>query len=555
LKLRRTIIASSFPFFTVALALNACDDDSTTATTRDGGLDARATSDAMPVIDATGTDANDTDAADAAVCATGDFSWATTGGAMSQGQEVHGVASDKDGNAWITGTFIGSATWGTFMLTSTDNVHTTAFVAKLDPAGKVLFAAALNPDPALGNGGLSANGARVRVDAAGNAYVVGTFIKSIKIDSVNLVQQNTGGYGAAFVIKFDPTGKAVWGAATANNGGSDENGYDVAVDTNGDVYVAGSYNGQASFRNYFTDGGVATQFDVTAATGGEEKPFLAKYSQTQNAWVWAKGWIGQGNDGGVAYAVTITPTGVVVGGQISAEIDIDGTTLNADAGSFLVKTDKTDGHVLWATQISAPAMTNQTAKIHALASDSMSHVFMTGEYTPSVTFESASVVGPLGADGGTDGGDAGAGSISLKVTDTGADMFLAEYDTNGAPVWAKHAGVANANVRGDDVFFDGTSALYVSGFKQGSTVFDTKTLTPTGDLFVARYDTSGVIQWVTGNDGGPNGSVGGEGFGVCYDWVTGGAIVAGSFAADMTLGSLSVKALGDSTGLVARVCN
>jgi hypothetical protein len=230
--------------------------------------------------------------------------------------------------------------------------------------------------------------------------------------------------------------------------------------------------------------------------------------------------------------------------------------VNADGGSFLVKADKTDGHLLWVTQLAAPKNSNQTAKIHALASDATGNVFMTGEYTPSVTFEAASTVAVVGAEGGVDGGDAGAGSLSLNRTDTGVDMFLAKYDANGAPVWAKHAGVANANVRGDDVFFDGTNALYVSGFKQGPTVFDTKTLSTNGNLFVARYDTSGAIQYVTGNDDGPmTSSVGGEGLGICYDWVTGGAIVGGAFNADMKLGSLLVKTLGDSTGLVAYVCN
>jgi hypothetical protein len=471
------------------------------------------------------------------VCADGAFAWATAGGGTGQGNEVHGVAIDKDGNAWVSGTFIASAKWGDTSLTATDMVHAVTFFAKLDKAGKVLFARTLDSPES----NIADPGGRIRVDPQGNAYIAGTFEKTLTLDGVTLSQNDALGAGAAFVIKVDTTGKAVWGIASANNGGSSESGRDVAIDpTSGDVYLVGSYNGQAVFYDPGTvmDGGAPPAAMTTAATGGEEKAFIAKFSQTQMKWQWAKGWIGSGNDGGVAHAVALdTKNGnVTVFGDISGEITVEGTNLAANGGSFVATLAQSDGHRVWTTELDPGTANFASALVHGATYDGAGNVYVAGEFRTATTFKPASTA------------DAGA---PIMVTPTGGtDAFLAKYDATGAPVWVKHGGAGNGTTRANDVALDGQNGVYIAGFTQSAT-FDTKPFAHTGSLFVARYDTSGAIQWVTGND-----SSEGEGSGLAVVSPTDGVIVGGSFGASpTTLGSLQVKGIGVDTGLVTRLCN
>ena len=209
-----SIALASLPVLVAAALANGCQSDSTSSQPSDAGpSDA---SSVPPVPDGGGDGASsaaDADA-DAGACSPGAFEWATSGGGQGQGDEARGVAADKDGNVWVTGTFIGTATWGAFQLSAADTSHTSIFVAKLDPTGKVVLARTLQAAPDAGITSANDVGERIRVDAeAGDAYVAGTFQEQLDVDDVHLVQQNTGTGGAAFVLKLDhTTGKAVWGS-------------------------------------------------------------------------------------------------------------------------------------------------------------------------------------------------------------------------------------------------------------------------------------------------------------------------------------------------------
>jgi hypothetical protein len=476
------------------------------------------------------------------MCSGGTFSWATAGGGPGQGNLVRGVAVDKDGNTWVSGTFIGQAQWGSTTLTSSDAVHAVTFFAKLDPEGNVLFARTL--DSPTGN--IADGGGRIRVDPQGNAYIVGTFELGLTLDGVTLQQHDTMGGGAAFVIKVDPNGKALWGIASANIGGSDESGRDVAIDpTNGDVYLVGSYNGTAYFyAPGVDDGGMPTpSVTCTSATGGEEKAYIAKFSQSSMSWQWAKGWIGADNDGGIAHSVVLNPKSgtVTVFGDINTEINVEGTALGAASGTFVATLAQSDGHLVWATEIDP---NGGTAFVHGATVDSAGNIYAAGEFSSSAAFDPASM---FATDGGAPS-DAAAGGITLTPSG-GTDAFLVKYDVTGTPVWAKHGGAGTGATRADDVAFDGQNGVYISGFTQ-SAAFDTETFSHTGSLFVARYDTSGAIQWLTGNDGQE-----GEAYGLSVPSPTGGLSVGGSFTIPTTLGSLHVGSVGTDTSLVTRLCN
>lgn len=88
------------------------------------------------------------------------------------------------------------------------------------------------------------------------------------------------------------------------------------------------------------------------------------------------------------------------------------------------------------------------------------------------------------------------------LTGTGDEGFLAKLNSSGDLIWAETFGSAG-NDAGLDVTLDGNGGLYMSGYFASTATFDTITVAPTGVIgfsavenFLAKYDTSGNVQWV-----------------------------------------------------------
>src|SRR5690242_8895037 len=96
----------------------------------------------------------------------------------------------------------------------------------------------------------SGNG--IAVDATGNVYVIGQFFGTTDFDPGPGVKNLTSaGDYEAFVCKLDATGAYVW--AVALGGTSADTGKLIALDSSGNVYCSGVFQGTADF-----DPGVGT---------------------------------------------------------------------------------------------------------------------------------------------------------------------------------------------------------------------------------------------------------------------------------------------------------
>lgn len=459
-------------------------------------------------------------------CPMAQYEWATSGGGPGQGDGVTGVALSPDGSVWVTGTFIGTATWGTFQLTAADTVHPSIFIAKLDPAGKVVLARVLQ-EGAAGIDGIDNEPTRIRVDGAGNPVVVGKFEGKLDVDSIHLdTALNTGGNGDAFLIGFDgATGTAMFGTQSMGNTDGVE-AYDVAFDAQGNLYVTGRYNGALELGNV----------PAPTSVSSESAVFVAKYSPATTAWVWAKGWAGQvdrTNDGGMGYGVAVTTDGnLYVAGTIAGTLKIEGTVLDADQGSFVAKLAAADGTVAWTKQI-VPNAQGADAQISAAAVDSTGNIYVTGHFDKAATFDAK----------------------ALTTTAGGVDMFFAKYDPSGALAWVQQAGNADGvGTRGDDVAFDG-EALYVAGFMQGDTSFGGTMVTETSPLFVAKYDTAGHVVWTQSAVDEPDSSASNEAAAIGVRSPTSGLLIGGSYDVKTTFGSTTLDRIGNGDAFVAELCN
>ena len=83
----------------------------------------------------------------------------------------------------------------------------------------------------------------VATDAAGNAYITGFFQGTLHLGSTTLTSSSS---NDAFMAKYSSTGACVWAAHLG--AGAIASGSGIAVDSTGNVYTTGFFQGTGNFR-------------------------------------------------------------------------------------------------------------------------------------------------------------------------------------------------------------------------------------------------------------------------------------------------------------------
>lgn len=212
----------------------------------------------------------------------GNTLWATgTGGAGYDSGS--GIATDPHGNAYVTGTFEDTVSFGSWTLSAPGSSD--IFAAKLDSAGAFQWAVR-----AGGNSTVIANS--IAIDAAGAAHVVGYFHGDATFGNTTLTSQ---GMMDAFITKLDDAGNFLW-AERAGGGSGIDMARGISLDAAGDLYVVGGFEGTAMFGNIMVTG-----------HGGTDA-FITRMDQ-DGAFLWAVGAGGGAGDG--ASGVSIDADGAI----------------------------------------------------------------------------------------------------------------------------------------------------------------------------------------------------------------------------------------------------
>ena len=157
-----------------------------------------------------------------------------------------GLAVDAAGSAYVTGSTTSTSfptTAGAFATTS--NGGSDVFVAKLNPTGSGL-------EYATYLGGTSDDlGTGIAVDAAGSAYVTGSTTSTSFPTTADAFDTTANGGSDVFVAKLSPAGSGLT-YGTYLGGSATDQGFAIAVDAAGSVYVTGDTN--------------STSFPTTAGT-------------------------------------------------------------------------------------------------------------------------------------------------------------------------------------------------------------------------------------------------------------------------------------------------
>jgi hypothetical protein len=190
--------------------------------------------------------------------------YVSNGGAMESAQINGGIAVDSAGNAYVTGATSSinfPTTPGAFQVTSSFRSNgsvvggpSDAFVTKLNATGTALVYSTY-----LGAGKTaSSGGTAIALDANGDAYLTG-WTNSTSFPTKSPIQPaNAGGYDA-FVTALNPSGSGLLYSSYQGGSGNDF-GYGIAVDSRGNIAVAGN----AGSSNFPTTAGA---YQTTAGSG------------------------------------------------------------------------------------------------------------------------------------------------------------------------------------------------------------------------------------------------------------------------------------------------
>jgi hypothetical protein len=224
------------------------------------------------------------------------------------------ITVDSTGNAYVTG-FTDSLNFpakNAFQPAFGGGLSD-AFVTKLNAAGSALLYSTY-----LGGSG-DEQGHGIALDSVGNVYVSGNTGSANFPVTPGVFQTALGGVGDAFVAKLDPaaSGAASLLYSTYLGGNGSDEGFGIAVDSNGNAYVTG-----LTFSTDFPTSSGAFQTTL----GGADDAFVTKLNATGSGLIYSTYLGGASLDQGNAIAVDSSGNAYVTG-----EADSSNFPVTADA--------------------------------------------------------------------------------------------------------------------------------------------------------------------------------------------------------------------------------
>lgn len=422
-----------------------------------------------------------------------------------------------------------------------------------------------------------ANG--IGVDSKGNVYIGGTFstptatFGSTTLSNPAIVSSHN---SQIFVAKLDNQGKWLW--AKQGGGNNQDFATDLAVDSSGNVYVAGYFS-----TGFTTPTATFGTFKLSSQSNSDD--LLVAKLDTNGAWQWVTS---AGNSASeAAHSIAVDSKGnVFVTGTFDKTITLGTTTLSNPNESMFISQLDNKGAWKWAMYVGGKT-TNQ----QSVAVDSSGNVYVVGNFTGSVTLGTTTLsskgsidpfVAKLNASGAWQWAQNGGGKLGDRAAGVGVDskgnvyvagtvasstatfgsasfatlggaeLFLAQLNPSGAWQWARsYGGSRNETARGLAV--DGTGNSYVVGeFTSTNALFLNTTLSSTGgsDVFVAKFSSTGAPTAATSFGGKASGRD--QSHAIARD-SSGNLYITGTFQGTMTLGSNNLTSQGGSDVFVAKV--
>jgi type IX secretion system substrate protein len=323
------------------------------------------------------------------------------------------------------------------------------FIAKYDANGNELWVKSFGGN----NGQMQYEGINSMVyDSQSNSiFASGSFWGTCSFDSFTF---SSSGMYDAFVMKLDLNGNVVWVNKTGGIG--EDGGVAMDVDIDGNVYVEYLFSSNGTIDTITTSSGV----------------HFAKYNSNGNIlWVKKKfntnGTI-TGYDGYFG-RIKIKGDKIFALGECSLDtfaVDTVNVYANFPNGQYIIGCFDTSANALWIK----PCAGNNLTNAFGLGLDNNKNSYITGAFSQSGIFANDTI-----------------------FNSNFADLFLAKYDSSGNFIWV-HQTNSSFSAASNDLALSADAGVYITGVFYGTADFGTYTINSVanGDMFVARYDTSGL---------------------------------------------------------------
>jgi len=240
--------------------------------------------------------------------------------------QCNAIATDSNLNTYITGSFVGSAAFGSNYLYES-GVHSNVFVAKLDLNGNWVWAISVGDI-------WEDSGRCIAIGSNGDVYVAGKFKLTATFGNISL--NCSSAESDIFIAKLDSSGNWLW--AKKIGGPNNETCNSIAVDSNDNIYLTGNFNGTATFGS-----------NSISSSENSSDIYVAKISNIGD-WIWARqaGWANNEYSGGLAVD---NDDNIIIGGYYFGDTYIGSNwlTMAGNEDIFVAKLDNT-GNWLWAKQ-------------------------------------------------------------------------------------------------------------------------------------------------------------------------------------------------------------
>ncbi|MEZ4403416.1 MAG: hypothetical protein R3B06_25550 [Kofleriaceae bacterium] len=314
------------------------------------------------------------------------------------------------------------------------------------------------------------------------------------------------GKSDAFVARVGADGAFAWVTPVAS--ANEDTAEALAVGADGAVTIGGLFSAELHLG------------DLAATAGGSDDLFVASVTAGgEPRWLWTAG--GPGSDAVTALAAT-PDGGYVVGVSFYGKVKFG--SIEAEAKGFddaaLIKLSSA-GAVEWVTPIAGDG----SEQIKRLAVDGNGDIFLLGTFQQSIDLGG----GPLNSAGAM-------------------DLLIARFDASGRHVWSKRAGNPWNEVAGG-IAVDRAGGVVITGSFDRDLDFLGTPLVAAGesDVLVARLTGDGALVWAN-RFGSEREDIG---YGIGVD-DAGNAVVTGWFESPVDFGNGRLKGKGQKDGFVAK---
>jgi hypothetical protein len=322
---------------------------------------------------------------------------------------------------------------------------------------------------------------------------------------------NSNGILDVFVLKLNgANGNVTWGK---NFGGTGiEQGFAIGLDSSNNAYITGTFGDISRSPN-------ATFGNVTIQKSGNTDAFIAKLNGNNGDVFWAKNYGGNANDTG--FGVAATSSGVYVTGNTENAGNFD---------IFAIKLDSSNGNMLWNQQFGGAGEDSSKA----IVVDSSGNAYLTGFLKSSTAAFGSAVVQSSGTD-----------AFAVKLN-----------NADGSVAWAKSLG-ASGEEYGNGLGLDGNGNLYIAGsFTSSTWNLGTATLTKndvgSADVFTLKLNSiDGSLTWAKSFGGNSFESA----YGIAVDGAGNSYLTGEFFSSGLAFGNATLNRAGGFDLFVTKLDN